>query len=218
MSRDIVQQLNHVIGILSLSEVKNSLLMWSHYADQYAGAVLGFDRTHDFFAGQIPIEYLPKRPRRHLNSYLAGTPIPVSELCVKSLDWSYEREVRVIRNLTECENIGIDSRGFPIFIQRLPTNAIKVVTLGERTTVPDQRDIYARIRESEIALVLAAVDHAGFVFREEIIKYPKPLSVMGPAMSPRTAHIWSELPGTFGELARQLIKQHPMSRIVNRKT
>src|SRR5437899_2868404 len=38
-SRDVVRQLDEQIGILSLSRVRNSLLMWSHYADQYAGAV-----------------------------------------------------------------------------------------------------------------------------------------------------------------------------------
>ena len=99
MSRDIVQQLNQLIGILSLSRTRNSLLMWSHYADQYAGAVVAFDGSHDFFSGQIDIEYRPTRPRRHVQSYLAGTPIPVAELCAKSDQWAYEREVRVIRSL-----------------------------------------------------------------------------------------------------------------------
>src|ERR1700738_339215 len=66
MSRDIVQQLNQHIGILSLSRVKDSLLMWSHYADQYAGAVVEFDSSHEFFAGQIDVEYRSTRPRRHV--------------------------------------------------------------------------------------------------------------------------------------------------------
>lgn len=39
-SRNIVKELNGSIGILCLSRVSDSLLMWSHYADQYAGAVI----------------------------------------------------------------------------------------------------------------------------------------------------------------------------------
>ncbi|MGP0094634.1 MAG: DUF2971 domain-containing protein [Xanthobacteraceae bacterium] len=218
MSRDIVQQLNRLIGILSLSRTGNSLLMWSHYADQYAGAVVAFDGSHDFFSGQIDIEYRSTRPRRHVQSYLAGTPIPVAELCAKSDQWAYEREVRVIRPLEECEASGTDVRGFPVFVRPIPVDAIKSVILGERTPVVEQREIFARIMDTSIALSLAAIDHSGFAFREETIKFGAPLSTMGPMMSPRTAHIFSDLPSQRGEFARWLVDHHPMSKIVNRPT
>jgi hypothetical protein len=97
MSRDIVQQLNQVIGILSLSRENSSLLMWSHYADQYSGAVVAFDGSHEFLSDQVDVEYRSTRPRRHISSYLCGKPVPVAELCAKSDHWAYEREVRVIR-------------------------------------------------------------------------------------------------------------------------
>jgi hypothetical protein len=85
-SRDIVRGLNERVGILCLSKTANSLLMWSHYADQFGGAVVEFDRGHDFFAGQIEVEYRASRPKRDLGSYLTGEPIPVAELCVNSPD------------------------------------------------------------------------------------------------------------------------------------
>jgi hypothetical protein len=56
-SRDIVDQLNRRIGIFCLSRKSDSLLMWSHYADQYAGAVVEFDAAHEFFAHPIDVEY-----------------------------------------------------------------------------------------------------------------------------------------------------------------
>ena len=192
MSRDIVQQLNQLIGILSLSRVRDSLLMWSHYADQYAGAVVEFDGSHEFFSGQIDIEYIPMRPRRHLNSYLAGAPIPVAELCTKSDQWYYEREVRVIRRLSECRESARDPRGFLVFVRPIPVEAIKSVILGERTTVSEQREIFGRVMDTNISLSLAAVDHSGFAFREERIKFGVPISQMRPMMSPRTAHIFSD--------------------------
>ena len=65
-ARSIVEKLNAVIGILCLSKSADSLLMWSHYAGQYAGAVVEFDAGHEFFAGQIDVEYRPVRPKKHL--------------------------------------------------------------------------------------------------------------------------------------------------------
>jgi hypothetical protein len=216
MSRDIVQQLNQSIGILSLSKNRDSLLMWSHYADQYAGAVVQFDGAHPFFTGQIDIEYRSGRPRRHVNTYLNDAPVPVAELCAKSEQWAYEREVRVVRPLAECERIGEDPRGFPVFIQPIPAEAIKGVILGERTPVAEQREIYARVMDTDVELFLAAVDHLGFAFREERIKFAVPYAKMGPMMSPRTAHIFAELQSQRGEFARWLVEHHPLSRVVNR--
>jgi hypothetical protein len=218
MSRDIVQQLNQQIGILSLSRVRDSLLMWSHYANQYSGAVVEFDSAHEFFEGQIDIEYRSTRPRRHVDTYLTGKPVAVAELCAKSKQWEYEQEVRVIRRLADCQVSGRDKRGFPVFVRELPLEAIKTVILGERTSVVEQREIFARIMETPISLSLAAVDHQGFAFREERIKFSVPISKMNPMMSPRTAHIFAELPGQLGEFARWMVQHHPMSKIVNRPT
>jgi hypothetical protein len=218
MSREIVQFLNKEIGILSLSRVPNSLLMWSHYGDQYAGAVVGFDSTHAFLANQIDVEYRSTRPRRHVETYLAGNPVSLAELCAKSNEWKYEQEVRVVRRLADCKQAGTDARGCPVFVQHIPREAIKVVIMGERTSLHDQRAIYAGIWETPIGLSLLAVDHQGFSFREERIKFNVPFSKMMPMISPRTAHIFADMPGTFGELARQLIKQHPLSKIVNLPT
>lgn len=218
MSRDIVHQLNQAVGILSLSKVNDSLLMWSHYADQYAGAVVAFDGAHDFFSDQIEIEYRSTRPRRQLRDYLAGIPIPLAELCVKSDQWAYEREVRVARMLDECEQDGADSRGFPVFVRRIPVDAIKSVILGERTPVVEQREVFARVMDTNISLSLAAIGHSGFAFREERVKFAVPISQMGPMMSPRTAHIFSDLQSQRGEFARWMIEHHPLSKIVNRPT
>jgi hypothetical protein len=215
MSRDIVQQLNQLIGVLSLSRVRNSLLMWSHYADQYAGAVVEFDGSHDFFAGQIDIDYRKTRPRRHVDAYLTGAPIPVAELCAKSDQWAYEQEVRIVRTLADCQPSGQDPRRFPVLVQAIPAGAIKSVILGERTPVAEQREIYARLKETDVALSLAAVDHAGFAFREEMIKMAAPSSKVGPWMSPRTAHIFSDRNTPRGEVARYLVEHHAMSKLVN---
>lgn len=213
LSRDIVQKLNGLIGILCLSRTNDSLLMWAHYANQYAGAVVEFDGTHEFFDGQIDVEYQELRPRRDVHAYSSqAEPFPVAELCTKSEQWKYEQEVRIIRHFDECQNIGNDPREFPIYTQQLPLASIKSVTLGERTPVVEQREIYAAIKGTQISLWLAAIADRGYAFRRELIK----MAGSGPCLSPRTAHIFSHLETPLGDLARTLIAQHPMSKIVNR--
>jgi hypothetical protein len=217
MSRDIVQQFNSLIGILCLSRVSDSLLMWSHYADQYAGAVVEFDGSHEFFDGQIDVEYRPLQPMRDVGAYVSPPePIPIAELCAKSEQWRYEQEVRVIRSLADCENKGIGPRGFSVYTQHLPSECIKSVTLDERTPVTEQRAIYNAVKDTRITLTLAAIDHRGYAFRRELIKMAVPVSEMNPWITPRTAHIFSHLTTPFGEIARHLIANHPMSKTVNK--
>ena len=218
MSRDIVQQLNGLIGILCLSRVNDLLLMWSHYADQYAGAVVEFDGDHEFFSGQVDVEYRPLRPMRDVSAYVSpAEPIPVAELCAKSEQWKYEQEVRVIRGLAaDCEDRGPGPRGFTIYTQQLPQACVKSVTLGERTPVCEQRAIYDAVKETRITLTLAAIDHRGYAFRREWIKLAAPVSEVSPILSPRTAHIFSHLTTPFGEVARYLIANHRMSKTVNK--
>lgn len=217
MSRDIVQQLNELIGILCLSRVSDSLLMWSHYANQYAGAVVEFDGSHEFFDGQIDVEYRPLRPMRDLGAYISPSePIPIAELCAKSDQWKYEQEVRVIRSLADCQKEAFGPRGFPVYTQRLPPECIKSVILGQRTPVNEQRAIYDAVKNTRITLTLAAIDHRGYAFRREPIKLAAPVSEVMPWITPRTAHIFSHLSTPFGEIARHLIANHPMSKIVNK--
>ncbi|HEA3721442.1 TPA: DUF2971 domain-containing protein, partial [Yersinia enterocolitica] len=49
--REIREELDKSIGILCLSKTNNSHLMWAHYANNYSGVVLEFDKEHEFFEG-----------------------------------------------------------------------------------------------------------------------------------------------------------------------
>jgi hypothetical protein len=211
ISRNILKDLNQSIGILCLSKVGDSILMWSHYADQYAGAAIEFDGSADFFNGQIDIEYRSDRPKRDISAYLnAGVPVPLAELCVKSDQWQYEEEVRIIRNLTDCVNTGNSRRGFPVYTQRVPQDCIRQIVLGERTSVDDQRKVWEAIKATDIGLSLAAIANWGYEFRKEPVKLGS-----NPVITPRTAHIFSHLPNALGEIARLQIEKHPLSKFVN---
>ena len=98
------------IGILSLAERPDNLLMWSHYSGQHTGFVLEFDEEHPFFKttssganDKSPmtlskVRYSigrPERPSINLKDFLAFS----GWYLVKSEEWKYEREWRMIRPL-----------------------------------------------------------------------------------------------------------------------
>lgn len=102
---DIVRSLDksneHLLskmGVCSLAERPDSLLMWSHYADSHKGICLGFEPSIDAidFACAFPVKYSTSRPV--LN---AIRPFDANENAEKSVltkyeGWSYERERRMI--------------------------------------------------------------------------------------------------------------------------
>jgi hypothetical protein len=159
----------------------------------------------------MDIEYRSRRPKKDISTYLSeGLPVPLAELCVKSESWSYEQEVRVVRQLKDCEDTGLCCREFPIYVQKVPSDAIKEITMGERTSIENQRKVWDAIKDTTISLSLAAVANWGYEFRKELVKLGP-----NPSISPRTAHIFSHLPNGLGKVARLLIEKHPMSKFVN---
>ena len=212
-SRRILSSLNRTIGILCLSRNASSLLMWSHYADGYAGAVVKFDETHEFFSGHFEMKYSEHRPKMDISSYTIGDgPIPIAELCVKATEWEYEKEVRVVRSLDNCKCVGT-ANGFPVYVMDVPSDCIESVILGERMPVCHQRAIWDMLKDiSDVSLYLDAVSNWGYEFRTEPIKLA---GMKNPIVSPRTAHIFADQEGTYGEIAQYMLEKHPLSGMVN---
>lgn len=213
-SRSIRKSLDQAIGILCLSQNSSSLLMWSYYADAYAGAVVEFDQSHDFFRGHFQVQYRERRPKKDIGYYVASDePIPIAELCVKPKVWEHEQEVRVVRNLADCKSTGHkDPNEYPVYILDIPPECIKSVTMGERMCVDNQRIVWKLVKDTNTSLFLDAISNWGYEFRKEPIK----LAETGPIISPRTAHIFSEEKGTIGELARWQLESNKMAEVVNR--
>lgn len=214
-SRKILSELNKSIGILCLSKNSSSLLMWSHYADEYSGAVIEFDESHQFFTGIFNVEYRESRPKKDIRCYLQkGLKIPIAEFCTKSKVWEYESEYRIVRSLKDCRKVN-ELKGHPIYVQDIPLDTIKSVTLGERMPISTQRAIWETLKDTQISLYLAAISNWGYDFRRDPIKFDKPVSEINPMINPRTAHIFSESNSPFGETARWMIENHESSGFLN---
>lgn len=213
--RKIREELDKSIGILCLSKRNNSHLMWAHYANNYSGVVLEFDKEHEFFEGLMDVEYREKRLKINFDYFInREKEIPLSALFVKPKVWEYENEVRIVRNLNALKKIK-NSRGkLPIYLDDIPMECIKSVTLGERTPTREARDIYNKIKNTNIELKLAAISMRGYDFRYERIKSNLPVSESSPLVSPRTADMFKDEKGELGEIARWIISHHPMRKIV----
>jgi hypothetical protein len=189
--------------------------MWSHYADEYRGAIVTLNKDHEFFKGLIEIDYRENRPKKDVSAFIVSAePVPISEFCIKPKDWQYKSEVRIVRRLGDCVKVN-DTENYHVYIMDIPIECVKSITLGERTPIVQQREIFDLVKEADISLFLAAVANWHYHFRDELIKHDKPVSKMPPVISPRTAHIFSEFNNELGESARWMLKNHKHSELVN---
>lgn len=80
-------------GIISFSETRSNLLMWSHYSENHKGLVIEFDTSNKFYDGLERVRYDNVKPDF------------VNELddlfFIKSDEWIYEKEFRIIKDLTK---------------------------------------------------------------------------------------------------------------------
>ena len=216
-ARNIREELDKKIGVLCLSRNDASLAMWAHYADGYAGALIEFDETHEFLTGHYDVDYRQDRPVRDIREFMARQSqvrIPTADLCIKSTQWEYEREVRVIRSLADCIDTGIWEGSYAIHVMHLPVSCIKSITMGERMTILHQREVWEKVQDIDtLSLYLGAVSNWGYEFRRDPIKFA---GINNPVINPRTAHIFSSEQGTNGQLSRWLIQNHPLSEMANK--
>ncbi len=78
--------------IYCLTPFPDSTLMWSHYGANHRGICLEFDKNNDLIGRARPVKYRTTYPEwtpHEMNN-------PLALVFTKSMDWSYEREFRII--------------------------------------------------------------------------------------------------------------------------
>lgn len=163
------------LGAFCLSEVPDSLLMWSHYGASHAGFVLEFDARHTYFHEQKgpedefrylrSVEYRETRPSASLTDFDG-----VDVFLVKSGHWAYEREWRIFRALREA-NLVIPAEPHSFHLFSFPPDALRSVILGARATsdtVAAVKDILlANSNFKHVSLRRARADDSHFLLRIE---------------------------------------------------
>jgi len=125
------------LGVLCLSEIRDSLLMWGHYTDNHQGFVIGFDQNHPFFSVRRgpedefgflrQVKYRRSRPRVTLAD-TTGT----EWFETKSDEWAYEKEWRMMRVLQDAE-FRLKAVPHPICLFSFPADAVVEIVVGLRS-------------------------------------------------------------------------------------
>lgn len=104
----MVTKMSEIMQALCLSENFDSMLMWSHYAEDHAGAVLKFDvfsKYAGYFKKAQQIKYRktissiesPKLlARKYLGLPIGSNTLTSRQFLIKGSDWEYESEWRVM--------------------------------------------------------------------------------------------------------------------------
>lgn len=127
LDKVVQSKLNLGIGILSLSEINDSLLMWSHYANGHKGFVVGFEfppayfSYHSQYGNLRKVQYNKKIPE--INAFSTFTKC----LFIKSIDWRYECEWRIVRPLRNCKKI---ENNKDIYVHEFSKDYVKEIYLG----------------------------------------------------------------------------------------
>jgi hypothetical protein len=86
------------VRICCFSEVRDDILMWSHYSDYHRGICLEFSPTEGFLREAQPVNYSDKYPSLDLISVVKDEDLRAAApwMCQKAEQWIYEKEWRVL--------------------------------------------------------------------------------------------------------------------------
>lgn len=172
----IVQRFSTVV---CLSERIDSILMWSHYADNHKGFALGYDLRPFLFPngqglGLFPVVYDEKRYDANefiIWLFCSLLQIPavnpdmmnsIKLLLYKSLDWEYEREWRLIRsNNTDL----FKGKAEPIIFK--PNS----IYYGCRISDSDRERLHEIAVDKGIEEYVMSVDNAADIYRVDSVAF-----------------------------------------------
>jgi hypothetical protein len=163
--RDFSKRFGKFWRIVCVSLINDSILMWSHYADNHTGLVLEFDTNEPPFS-QIPescwltVKYSHKKAdyvysrkdREFLKEMFAVA-------ATKASDWSYEKEIRIV----VADNAIRDGRFLP-----LTPKSIAAVYCGCRISEADKAAVQAALRSRQLTHVqlwLGMLDDSQYALR-----------------------------------------------------
>ncbi|MFH1385090.1 MAG: DUF2971 domain-containing protein, partial [Candidatus Omnitrophota bacterium] len=151
--KQITQTFFNFHGAISFTESKSNLLMWSHYADEHRGVVLGFDNNHHFFSDLKIVKYDSTIPNDFFRDIdLNDNDALLKLFYIKSDEWAYEQEHRIVKDLIDSDyyidnadnevvrNINNASTKWKHFFV-VPYNALLEVYLGCRMTASEKKRI-----------------------------------------------------------------------------
>lgn len=103
-----IRKLMSDVSIFCLSETRDNLLMWSHYANNHTGAVVEFLPLPEVDSPLIcaqPVRYSEKMPKLDFSGLISVEQLTRQTIemltLTKSNDWGYEKEWRIVAGLRD---------------------------------------------------------------------------------------------------------------------
>lgn len=135
------------LGVLSLCDTPDNMLLWAHYAKEHRGAVLELDVSDLFVSRRAPDEiqaiaqviYSDER----IDFVARRLPLWMT-LNYKSAAWAYEREWRLYRSLSALRHKTGD-----VYVADLPPTAVKRIIFGARAVETLEEDTIRFIQGSQ---------------------------------------------------------------------
>ena len=165
MLNEINKIVQDEIGIFCVSKNVKCFPMWAHYADDAKGFAVEYINLEEIFQGDETgelnelkkVNYSEKRPPVTLE--------PASLMAMlysKHQDWSYEREHRVIKPLSECTKKILPDNSIKFFHKIDPEKHIKRIIVGWKGNFEEISEIVSK-KCSSIEVIQAIVRNAEII-------------------------------------------------------
>jgi hypothetical protein len=144
---DVIKNQRDELGVLSLSEVPDGLLMWAHYAAQHEGVAIGLclescllppNANPDALVWFDDVKYVNEKI-----DFIKDHSAIWQSLLRKSEEWHYEREWRIIRTLNTLTAVSSD-----VYVSELWPEAIDCIVLGARMSPKDETEVLNQLDSS----------------------------------------------------------------------
>jgi hypothetical protein len=168
LNQKLDEEFNKHFGVLCLSELWDSILMWGHYTSSHEGFVIGFDAEHSFFNQRRSpadefgflrqVRYQVSRP---VVSLMSSGALEWFE--TKADVWAYEREWRMFRVLSQAKEVmPIGETLLHLF--EFPSDCITEVILGVRCSSATETAIISAIAsfQNTPAIYRCGIDDADY--------------------------------------------------------
>ncbi|MDP5241315.1 DUF2971 domain-containing protein [Uliginosibacterium sp. 31-16] len=149
------------IGLLSLSELPDSPLMWAHYADMHRGVCLEFDTSKWLFQLAFDVRYQEQYP------FVDTANQDYSEMhrmvaCTKATYWDYEKEWRIVSYAKNDGSVlaamGLDVKLVGSGLYTAPVDTLTGVVFGLNCEDTKQSDVRAWVKDAGITCTFHKVE------------------------------------------------------------
>ena len=128
--QDVLNEISLIYGMVCFSSKKDSILMWSHYAKEHSGVVIGFGKFPLWIKIQ-KVKYSKKRIPVKFGFEIVDINDLKEVFFNKNINWKYEHEYRLGIYLSDCIKNKND------YYIKVPLTTIKAIYFGIKTAEND---------------------------------------------------------------------------------